>query len=421
MMAAATADDPMVFGHALRDRFQLAPGFVQMNHGSYGATPKAVEEACRAHRSAMEAQPELWFRRDVFAHLDATRIKMAEYINANDPDDLVFVDNASDGVNAVLRSWERGAGGRLLKLNIAYGTTHNCAGLLAGEHFDAVTLDVPLPMSNAQIVALVDDFLNNKEHSVTIAEFSHITSSPAVLLPVRELVAVCRRRGIKTLIDGAHALGQVPIDVQELGCDYYIANAHKWLYSTKGAGILWASKTSQDGLFPNVIGSRANHTRSFQERWRYKGLFDYVPWLSMKDALEFRASCGGDAAIMSYLHTLSVRGSSLLADRWKTGKLVEDEQTGAIANVRLPFINENGAGLERLRAHIAKSLLLRFNMFAPIFSWNGALYARVSAAIYNELEDYSALADAIEQILTDAEGFDATSLEEGDDRGGIHF
>ena len=141
----------------------------------------------------------------------------------------------------------------------------------------------------------------------------------------------------------------------------------------------------------------------------------------MKDALEFRASCGGDAAIMSYLHTLSVRGSSLLADRWKTGKLVEDEQTGAIANVRLPFINENGAGLERLRAHIAKSLLLRFNMFAPIFSWNGALYARVSAAIYNELEDYSALADAIEQILTDAEGFDATSLEEGDGRGEIHF
>ena len=219
----------MEFGHRLRDRFQLGAGFVQLNHGSYGATPIAVEEACRGHRRAMEESPELWFRRDVFTHLDAVRERMAAFVNAEDADDLVFVDNASDGVNAVLRSWTRG--GRLLVLNLAYGTTKNCARLVAGRHgfTEVVTLEVPLPKSDAEIVALVANCLDETE-DVTLAEFSHITSSPAMLLPVRELVEACRRRGVRTLVDGAHALGQVRVDVREIGCDFYAANAHKWLY-----------------------------------------------------------------------------------------------------------------------------------------------------------------------------------------------
>ena len=177
--------------------------------------------------------------------------------------------------------------------------------------------------------------------------------------------------------------------------------------------------SEQEGVFPNVLGSRASHEASFQRRFRYKGLFDYAPWISMGDALDFRAACGGDEKIEEYLHTLSVGGSSLLAERWKTEKLVGDEQTGAIANVRLP-IEGGAAALERLRAQIPRVLLFRFNMFAPVFAWDGALYARVSAAIYNELSDYAALADAVEQIVAEvADG----GLEEVEDDGGgsIHF
>ena len=435
----AMASTRNVFGHSLRMEFQMAAGFVQLNHGSYGATPKQVETAARKYREIMENQPEYWFRRDLFTRLDATREKIARYINARAPEDVVFVDNASDGVNAVLRSLatRKGGGGAVLMLNLAYGTTKHCArylstsadGDIKGGGFHVHTLDVMLPSSNAQIVALVADFLDTRANlDIRLAEFSHITSSPAMLLPVRELIAVCKSRGVKTLIDGAHALGQVPIDVTDLDCDFYAANSHKWLYTTKGAGILWVSPSEQHDIMPNVLGSRADHMTSFQKRFKYKGLFDYAPYLTMSDALEFRARFGpdgtrgsgssGDAAIIDYLHSLSVRGSSLLADTWKTDKLVNDEQTAAMANVRLPDVlalnvrsssppqngatgNCHGQELEAYRRRIAVSLLKKYNMYAQLFVWAGQLYVRVSAAIYNDLEDYKALANAVLEIMRD--------------------
>jgi selenocysteine lyase/cysteine desulfurase len=219
-----------VFGHALLPHFGLSPTYTNLNHGSYGSCPLSVTANQTAWIRQCEENPDLWYRSglgfdNVFDFQDRVRAKMAGYINGGF-NDTVFVDNASNGVNAVLRSLARTLppGKKIMLLNTAYYMVKMVLQYL--EPSQTLMVNITLPGSNADILSTVGAAL--AANDVYAASFSHIVSVPAVILPVKELTALCHAHGTLVLIDGAHALGQIPVDVTDLGADFWLGNGHKW-------------------------------------------------------------------------------------------------------------------------------------------------------------------------------------------------
>ena len=376
---------------------------VKMNHGSYGSTPREITAAAAKCREEVERNPDAWFRSNLFTRLDATRKRIAEYVNAPDQDDIVFVDNASQAVNCVLRSL-RFEQHEVLLLNIAYPMTKHAAALaLDRDHRYAQvqTLTINLPSSNDEIIQTITEYLDSRPE-IRLCEFSHITSNPVLILPVGPLSKECRRRGVLTLIDGAHALGQIPIDLQEIDADFYTANGHKWLYSARGSAILYARKELQALLVPPVISSRAGHTCTFQDQFAYVGTKDYSSYMTMADALDFRERIGGDVAIMSYLKDLCKKGCAILKEAWGTESLVEDkdedEQMAAMCNVRLPTLPERSCEAS-LKKEILQKLEER-NTTVPLCTFQDEIYCRVSAALYLEESDFEFLAATMLDVIS---------------------
>jgi selenocysteine lyase/cysteine desulfurase len=387
-------------GHGLLKHFLLNSDYTNLNHGSFGSTPECVLAAQRRWQDHVESNPDRWFRfhdaRSLFGSIDEVRSKLASYIGAANPDDVVLVDGASGGVNAVLRSVRLPESSAVLHLNTAYQMVKNTMNYIHDHDGWETPLEVniTIPSSDAEVVQAVESALD-KNPSVRLAVFSHITSIPAVILPVKELTQACKQRGVMVLIDGAHALGQIPIRVEDIGADFYVANGHKWLYSPKGSALIWVAPSKQDLVLPNVISGEGQGPTAFQLQFSYTGTKDYSPFLAMSAALDFRSKLGGDKLIMEYMHSLASRGGSLLAASWGTGKLVDDAQIGAMVNVRLP----DAARFCCTGEQLSNNLLDYHGTWVPVYPWQGSCYVRISAQVYNDLSDFMFLAEAVKDVL----------------------
>lgn len=215
------------------------------------------------------------------------------------------------------------------------------------------------------------------------------------------------------LIDGAHALGQIPINVKELGGDFYVTNGHKWFYSPKGSALLWVRPEYQADIFPPVVSGEGQGSSQFQMQFSYSGTADYSARLAFEAALNFRGSVGSEADIMSYMHNLAVQGGALLASRWKTEVLLSPDLYGSMVTVRVNCLNAT------IMNNLAQKVLDTYNVWVPFFTLPSAFpevrewrfqrgqaelsrpaaspvfYTRVSAQIYTELSDFEYLADAV--------------------------
>eukprot|EP00658_Telonema_sp_P-2_P013342 TRINITY_DN15055_c0_g1_i2.p1 TRINITY_DN15055_c0_g1~~TRINITY_DN15055_c0_g1_i2.p1 ORF type:complete len:456 (-),score=97.58 TRINITY_DN15055_c0_g1_i2:239-1561(-) len=388
------------WGHKLLSHWQMADGYMNLNHGSYGATPTIVTEARHRWYSVMEARPDYWFRYNgnnhtLYGALDEVRERVGRMINAKNASEVVFVDNASGGMNAVLRSIRLGPDDEILYLNVAYGMVKSTIKYVY-HHDDRERpseSNITIPSSEAMILTAVENTLK-KNPAVKLASFSHITSIPAIILPVKKLAALCKQHGVMVLIDGAHALGQIPIDVADIGADFYVANGHKWLYSPKGSAILWVTPGKQSLIHPNIISYEGQGKTEFQLEFSYVGTKDYSSFLAMADAIDFRNTVlGGDAAIMKYIHELAVQGGQLLQSVWQTEELTTPDWIGAMANVRLPD------GATRCCSTLADKLFVQSNVWVPFYTWNHKCWVRVSAQVYNEISDFAFLGKAVLNIV----------------------
>lgn len=213
-------------------------------------------EARNRYAAEMDLSPDNWFRYEMYDRLDSVRQQVAAYIHA-DAGDVAFVENASHGVNAVLRSVRpRAPRNKILYLNLAYQMVKNTLQFVHdadGEQLVMVNVTFPVESSGASIVAAVTQALEAHPGQIYLASFSHITSIPAIILPLEQLIAACHAHGALVLIDGAHALGQIALDVPALNADFYVANGHKWLYSPKGSAVLWVRKDRQALINPTTI------------------------------------------------------------------------------------------------------------------------------------------------------------------------
>lgn len=285
------------FGHEMIKEFQLSPGFTNFNHGSFGSTPREVVNAQRKLVDSAEERPDEWFRIDYREALAELRPRISEYINA-EPADVVFVENASAGVNAVLRSMTWTVGDVAIILSTAYGMVKKTLAYLTMSYgIEVIQVHIPFPTAGAsEIVALLNaklDTLQGKR--LRIAVFSEIASVPALLLPVEQLSATAKAKGVDVvMIDGAHALGQIQVDMKALsasGADVWVGNGHKWLYSPKGSALLWAAPGLHRLLVPTVISSEFKNGGDFLDEFLYTGTRDYTSFIAMDAALNFRARC----------------------------------------------------------------------------------------------------------------------------------
>lgn len=414
----------MNFGKTLLPFYQLSTNYTNLNHGSYGSVPKSVTGVRRCWSDLVEKSPDSWYRYDMYDTINLVRTKLAKYINAASPEDVVLVDNASHGMNAILRSLApkllAKKGSKILYLQTAYRMVLNTLKFVHEVYNEQLlqvnitTNTIPGMTFDDSVVYAVEEALKAElPGTVKLASFSHIISVPGAILPIKRLVQVCRKYNVQVLVDGAHCLGHIPIDVQDIDPDYYVANGHKWLYSAKGSALLYVRPNRQSEISPTTISYEGQGLSRFQIGFAYQGTQDMTQYMSMSAALDFRSvvSKGNDENIMNYMHQLALKGGKLLAKAWGTTLLLNETNFGAMVDVELPY-NKNVTLLQQLPA----LLLEKYQTWVPTYPWDGMTfsnsstkwYTRVSAQIYNDETDFQMLADAVLDILSTESNSTAT-------------
>ncbi|MFL5252655.1 MAG: aminotransferase class V-fold PLP-dependent enzyme, partial [Rhodopila sp.] len=370
----------MLYGFAVRSQWDLDPDFLTVNHGSFGATPRRVRDAQRAWQDRMERQPSRFMSQDLGRELRSAADALAEFIGAKGCD-LVFVDNATTGCSAVLRSLRLGQDDEVLVLSHVYNAIRNAVSHVVAQTGATLTeapIRLPDP-AEADILAAVAARLTPRTR---IAVIDHITSASALVLPAAAIVALCHQHGVPVLIDGAHTPGQIDLDLTALGADWYVGNCHKWLCAPKGCAFLHTTKP--DGLHPGTISH--GYGQSFLAEFDWTGTTDPSRFLAVTEAIVFHQHLGG-AALRARNIAMAAEATSLLVQRLNTRPGASGAMAAAMGTVRLPVENPSPKHALRIRDR-----LMAAGTDAPVHAVDGALWLRLSAFAYNELNDYARLA-----------------------------
>lgn len=379
------------FGPGLREHFLLEPGMAFLNHGSYGAAPKEVLAAQGEWRRRLESQPVRFMGRELQPALAEARAALARFVGA-EPADMVFVENATAGCNAVLRSLKFAAGDELLITDHIYPAVRNTLRHVAAISGAAIA-EVALPVPLAGPEAVVEAVTTKLSARTRLVVLDLITSPTAAILPVTEIARAARKFGARILVDAAHAPGHVDLDVPSLGAEWVTGNAHKWLFAPKGAAFLWATPEAQTDLHPTVISH--GYGKGFHMEFDWVGTRDPTAWLAVPSAIEFYRRMG-DRAVRSHNRDLARRAAELLISSFGTVASAPAIMRGAMATVALP--TGAPADLETANA-LHDRLWDRHRIEVPIIPFAGRLWLRISAQIYNEMAEYEQLAVALKTEL----------------------
>jgi isopenicillin-N epimerase len=387
---SADAGARPLYGAAAKAEWGLAPELANLNHGSFGSTPLAVMAAQDAWRRRIEANPTQFMSRESRPALRDAARRVAAELGA-EGDDIVFSENATSAANAVLRSLDFKPGDEILITSLGYPAIRNAALYVADRSgAGVVEVGIPLPVRDADsILAAVQAMLSGRTR---LAIFDHICSGSALVLPVERLTGLAHRAGAAVLIDGAHVPGQLPLDLAELGVEYYVANLHKWLMAPRGTGILWARRDLQAGLHPLTISH--GYRKGFIEEFDWTGTKELTGWLSAPAGIDFFHRLGGER-LMARNRELALAMGRMLSKAWDTPLAGPLQMFAAMAVVALP--NAGPATFERsteLRLYLAE----QHGIEAAVNASDGRLWVRIMAQAYNEPADYERLRRAFERI-----------------------
>jgi isopenicillin-N epimerase len=389
--------------------FTLDREVVFLNHGSFGACPRPVLAEQDRLRARMEAEPVRFFVDELEGLLDAARADLAAFVGA-DPQDLVFVPNATAGVNAVLRSLRLQPGDELLLTDQGYNACNNALRYVAERQGALVrTIALPFPLTGADATpeGLVGRVLAEVTPRTRLALLDHITSPTALVLPIAALVAALHARGVDTLVDGAHAPGMVPLDVTAIGAAYYTGNCHKWLCAPKGAGFLHVRRDRQEDLVPTIVSHGYNATRGDRPRlhllFDWTGTSDPTAMLCVPAALRFLGGLlpGGLPALQAHNRSLALAARAHLCAALAAPPPCPDEMVGFMAAVPLRDGSGEAPRTPLYADPLQLELLARHAIQVPVVPWPAPprRLVRISAQVYNSMAQYEHLAMALRQLL----------------------
>jgi len=375
------------FGAAAKREFLLEAGVAFLNHGSFGAAPRVVLEAAEQWRRRMEANPDLFLRDILPGRLRQAAAELARFIQAR-PDDVVFVDNATAGVNAVLRALEFRARDEILATTHTYGAVRQAIRYVC-ERTGAklVEAQISLPLADERILfSTVADRLSERTRLVVL---DHVASPTGLIFPVAELTALARARGVRVLIDGAHGPGQLELDVPALGADWYVGNCHKWLFAPRSCAFLWCRDDSKRDLHPLAISH--HYGEGFTAEFDWTGTRDFSAWLAVVDALRFFDRLGA-ARVRAYNHDLVVTAACRIAELWQMPLDAPAAMHGSMIALRLPpRLQTYGPPTRDTARRLQSAILAQHRVVVAIMALGDALWARISGQIYNTPEDYEKL------------------------------
>jgi isopenicillin-N epimerase len=384
----------------MRHLWHLDERVTFLNHGSFGACPRAVMEAAQAVRMELEREPVRFLVGELEARLDEARSVVGVLVGAA-ADDLVFVPNATTGVSTVLASLTLAPGDELLVTDHAYNACRNAlerTAERAGARVRVASLPFPTPGDDAVVEAVLGEVTPRTR----LALVDQVTSPTALVLPVRRLVAELAARGVDTLVDAAHAPGMVRMHLDGVGAAYTAGNFHKWLCAPKGAGFLHVRRDRQAGVHPLVTSHGRSSPRRDRSRFHlehdWTGTFDPAPYLCVPDAIRFLERLpGGIAGWMATNHQAALAARRTLCAALQVAPPCPDEMVGAMASLLLP-LREAREGWYGPFDPLQEALFSRFAIEVPVFSFSGHTLFRVSTPAYVTPADVDRLAAALVEL-----------------------
>ena len=379
----------------------LESGVLHLNHGSFGATPAAVLEAQQRLRGRMEANPTSYFLGgDYQRELDSARRVVADFVGGDEAG-LVFVNNATAGVNAVLRSLESALapGDEIVVTDHEYNACRNAATVSASRTgARVVAAPVPFPLESPQQV--VDAVLAAVTERTRILMIDAVTSATGLVMPIAEIAAALEP-DVRVLVDAAHAPGMIDFTVSELGASYVTANCHKWMCSAKGAGFLWVREDRRDDVYHPVIshgynGGWPSGGGRFHAQFDWTGTDDPSAWLTVPDGLAAVEAMHPDGwpGVRRAIRQMCLAGRRILLDALEIDPPAPDDMIGAIASVPVPPADHSGT---EIFDPLMAALEQRHGIQVPVFTWPAPpeRLLRISAHLYNDESQYRRLAEAL--------------------------
>ena len=383
----------------------LEDGVLHLNHGSFGATPVPVLEAQQRVRSRMEANPTRYFLGGEYqSELDSARRAVAGFVGGDEAG-LVFVNNATTGVNAVLRSLEPtlAPGDEIVVTDHEYNACRNAATVSASRAgARVVTAGVPFPIESSQ--QALDAVLAAVTERTRILLIDAVTSATGLVLPIAEIAAAVEP-GVRVLVDAAHAPGMIDFDVADLGASYVTANCHKWMCSAKGAGFLWVRDDRRDDMYHSVIshgynGGWPSTGGQFHAQFDWTGTDDPSAWLTVPAALDAVEAMHPDGwpGVRRSIRDLCLTGRQILLDALGIDPPAPDDMIGSIASVPVPPADHSG---NEIFDPLMSALEQRHRIQVPVFIWPAPpdRLLRISAHLYNDESQYHRLAEAVTSEL----------------------
>ncbi len=393
----------MTFGRSALSLWPLDPAATYLNHGTVGVVPVRVAEAQQALRARIERHPAKFMLRDLWTFTGSATdgptlmrqaaADVAAFVGAR-ADDLVFVDNTSTGVNAVLRSTPLAPGDELVITDHIYGgllTAVNYIARMSGATVRVVEMPYPA-FDPALAVERIAAAVTPRTRLVIV---DHVAAESAIVFPIEDMVRACKAKGATVLVDGAHVPGALPLDVSAIGADYYVANLHKWAMAPRSSAFMVVAPERQCSLHPPVVSWGLD--QGFTQEFDWVGTRDPSPWLCAPDGIRFLEELGYDA-LRTHNHNLAWRSAQYLTEEWGTPLEIDESAVGCMVSVMTPeSIGTTKADAVRLRDR----LLFEHNIEVQVHARVGRVWVRISAQAYNDRADIETLGRAVRLRVED--------------------
>ena len=389
-----------------KELWPLEAGTTFLNHGSFGACPTAIIKRQSEMLKELEANPMDFLHRTLEARMDAARQKLADFVGCS-YENLAFVPNATSGVNAVLQSISFNKTDEVIVTNHEYNACRNALNFVAQQHgFKVVEVQIHYPLQRAE--EAINPILEAITPRTRLLLLDHITSATGFIMPVERIIQECNKRGIETLIDGAHGPGMLELHLDKLGATYYTGNCHKWMCTPKGSALLYVHPEKIKNIHPTVISHGYNTVRKdrskFLIQFGWTGTVCPTPWLCIPETIDYleRVIPGGWPLIRERNHRLALLGRDLICQALNVKVPCPDEFHGSMVTIPIaPDPLERPPALPRFEALLQNELWVQHKIEVPIFFWPDlkTRHVRISAQLYNSIEDYQVLADALVEEL----------------------
>tara|TARA_B100001173_G_scaffold24423_1_gene19345 strand:- start:1051 stop:2226 length:1176 start_codon:yes stop_codon:yes gene_type:complete len=385
---------------ALKSKFLLDPEITFLNHGSYGACPKPVFKVYQQYQKDLETHPVKFMQEDVYSLLKQSRESLSQYINC-DKDDIIYVSNPTHAVGTIIHNISINPGDEILSTNLEYGSCDRMWTYDAEQKgYKYIQADITLPIEDKE--TFLNEFWSFANEQTKYIFISQITSSTGMILPASEIVIEAKKRGIKTIIDGAHVPAHIALDIKELDPDYFTGALHKWLCCPKGISFLYVKKEHQEGIQPMVkswgwgeeyekfkSSTQLHSSSRFINVFQWQGTMDMSAFFTVPDAIKFQKEHDWNS-VRSRCFNMIVEARNRIAEITKLPKICPDSWLGHMATILFP-IDDTIA--------FKKSLYNDYQIEMPVMSHKEHTAFRISIQGYNSEDDIDHLVNSLEELV----------------------